>query len=243
MENKKKLMIAGASALAVGVIGVGAYAYFSDSADLADATAKVGTVDVGVTGALTHSGDINNMNPGDNDKEVPEAYRDGTDHELTYTITNSGTKSVITRSIVRISGTGSDGQALSQADLEQIILSERAESSATVGTTDADKYTTVNRLAGQMVDGKLVYTIGGVDDANSGDVLDGSEEDETNGATTSRVQTLDLGLDKDVTADNSKLMGATIVIEVEVQAMQYRNTGDAEWATIFADTYGTTVQG
>lgn len=270
MKNKK-MLIAGASALALGVIGIGAFAYFSDSAEVTG-TAKVGTVDVGVTGALTHSGNINNMNPGDNDPEVPDDYRDGTDHELTYTITNNGTKSVITRSIVRLSGTynvyyvNADGKytdaqgnvlqdqtqpvvketkALTQADLEQIILSERATASTGVAATDADKDTgVVVRLTGaQMVDGKLVYTIGGVDTADSGDVLDGSEENEPNGAATSRVQTLDLGLDKDVTATNSNLMGATITIEVEVQAMQYRNTGNAEWATIFANTYGTTVQG
>lgn len=271
MENKKKLMIAGASALGLGILGVGAFAYFSDTANVSG-TAKVGTVDVTATGNLTHSENLNNINPGDNDPTVDEDYRSGTDHELTYTITNNGTKSVLTRSIIRVSGTYTeyyknadglytdangevladqtqpvvkDAQAkLSQEDLAKIIISERGTASTAVGDTDVDKYSAVTVLSNGVADGnKLVYTIGAEDTATSGDVLDGSEENEDNGASASRVQTLDIGLKKEVSATNSNLMGATITIEVEVQAMQYRNTGAGEWTTIFANTYNTSTQG
>ena len=34
-------------------------------------------------------------------------------------------------------------------------------------------------------------------------------------------------------------MGATITFEVKVEAMQYRNTGTADWEPIFTDTVKT----
>ena len=60
MNNKKKLLIASASTLGLAAIGLGAFAYFNDSADL-EATATVGTVDVSATGSLAHSGGLNNL--------------------------------------------------------------------------------------------------------------------------------------------------------------------------------------
>ena len=60
MKNNKKLAIAGASALGLAVVGFGAFAFFSDSAEQ-NTDGTVGTVDVSSKGNLTlsNSGNIN----------------------------------------------------------------------------------------------------------------------------------------------------------------------------------------
>ena len=61
MNNKKKLAIAGVSAIGITALGLGTYAYFSDSVENT-LTAEVGTVDIEVTDSkLTHSGDLDNI--------------------------------------------------------------------------------------------------------------------------------------------------------------------------------------
>lgn len=52
--------------------------------------------------------------------------------------------------------------------------------------------------------------------------------------------TFEIGLDSYVESD-SNLYGATVNINVEIQAMQYRNTGYEQWGTLFADTYNVVV--
>lgn len=258
MENKKKLMIAGASALSLGILGVGAFAYFNDTVNVTG-EAKVGSVDVDVNvaeaGALTHSSNLNNMNPGDNDPEVPTSYRSGTDHELTFEVENKGTKSVMTRTVLRVSGKRADGTtALTEDELKQIILSERVTASTAVGANDGDKYTQVTDATvldgAVMVDGKLVYIVGGTDDTwvLNGVTVEGQATPETEtGVTVSKQsRTFDIGLKKAVGSPDADgnvqfagLEGATITIEVEVQGMQYRNTGDAEWEVLFTGEYNT----
>ena len=65
-------------------------------------------------------------------------------------------------------------------------------------------------------------------------------ETETVSSTTSLNKTFDIGLEKEVTPE-SPLMGANLTFKVEVQAMQYRNTGDNDWNTIFEETYNTSI--
>lgn len=241
MKNKK-LLIAGASTAAVGVIALGAFAYFNDNAVLDPQTATVGTVDVSVTGALNHEGGLNNLNPGDNDKDVPTTYRPGTDHELSFTVTNNGTKSVVTRTVIEVTGS-KPGTTLTASDLLNVIISEKTTATALGDTSNPANRSSLGRLdpVGYVAnENKLIYIIGGTNDV-SDDVLDGTganaENETINGESskTSMVKTFDIGLDKDVSLE--KFEGATINFNVKVEAMQYRNTGDAEWNTIFEHTY------
>ena len=230
-NNEKKLMIAGATTLAVGVVGLGAFAYFSDFAEV-EGEAKVGTVSITAEGALAHTGGLNNLNPGDNDPEVPTTYRDGSDHEFTFTVTNTGTKSVMTRALIRVTGKGSDDVELTAEELMNIILSEKTAATALDDTKSPSNRETISRLdpTGRNTN-ELVYIIGDT----AAWALNGTEETETGVNATTLTKKFDLGLDKDVDAD--KWQGAEITITVAVQAMQYRNTGSGEWDTIFTRDY------
>lgn len=99
MKNNKKLAIAGASALGLAVVGFGAFAFFSDSAEQ-NTDGTVGTVDVSSKGNLTLS-NSGNINPGD-EEPGKENRDDTTSHELNFGITNDGTKSIVTRNIIDI---------------------------------------------------------------------------------------------------------------------------------------------
>ena len=175
----------------------------------------------------------------------------------------------MTRTILKVSGTRADGTtALTEDELKQIILSERATASTAVGTNDSDKYdqvsnTTLNAdgsinvdgtiLAGAtMVDGKLVYIVGGTDDtwALNGVAVEGKATPETEDGVSvvKQSRTFDIGLEKVVGSPDANgnkqfagLEGATITIEVEVQGMQYRNTGDDEWEVLFTGTYNAAL--
>lgn len=244
MKTKKKLLSALSIMCAFALIFGGVFAFFSDSA-LLNETAKVGTVDVEVDGGLIHSNNLNNLNPGDNDPDVPNDYRSGTDHELSFTVTNNGNKSVVTRTLIEVSGVKKDNTTkLTVDELKNIILSEKLNvteqtTQNSIANSDTGKQTEIIRLAPNgFEDNKLFYVIGGTSDRGIQDVLNGTGDDaetETNVDDNILVKTFDIGLDKDVT--NEMFQGATITFKVTVQAMQYRNTGDEEWDNIFEADY------
>ncbi len=115
MDNKKKLII-GSSTAAVAVLGIGAFALFTDN-DTAGQDAKGGTVEVKLSDVDLSNHE--NINPGDNDETLPHEYipdpddplykdedNDGkgdpvkiptTPHDLTFSVENLGTKSIRTR--------------------------------------------------------------------------------------------------------------------------------------------------
>lgn len=257
MKNKNKLII-GASVASALVIAGGTFAFFADSVE-ETLNSKVGNVSIEIEECkITHSDNLNNINPGDNDptlvvEEEPSgdspgsgiiggpSIRPGSDHELSFVVNNTGNKSVITRTVITVSGTSTGATPIGTDDLANIILSEKATYSANASANDSDKSTTVTKLTPYGTDGNaLVYVIGGTRDE---DVLNGFGENaeiETVSSSTTLSKTFDIGLDKEVTAD-SPLMGADLTFKVEVQAMQYRNTGDQEWNTIFEETYNTST--
>ena len=238
MKTKKKFLTVVSLVCAFALIFGGALAYFSDNAILSNNT-KVGTVNIDVNGGLVHSNALNNLNPGDNDPDVPTDYRPGTDHELSFEIDNLGNKSVVFRTIIEISAIKSDGTAFTAEELRAIILSEKQNVTAvttqdTIASTDTGKQTEVIRLLADGYNDNQVFYIVGGDDNNLNYVLNGTgdnAETETGVTKTSTVQTFDVGLDKDL-AENT-YHNATIIFNIVVQAMQYRGTGEAEWDNIF----------
>ena len=245
MRKNKKMLSLLAVICAFSIIFGGVFAIFSDNAVLTQSS-KVGKVDINVTGNIFHSNALNNLNPGDNDPEIPEDYRSGSDHELSFTINNLGNKSIIYRTVVEVSAQKDNGTAFTAEELRAIILSEKQNVTAattqnTIATTDAGKQTDVIRLlATGYEDNKLTYIIGGTTEDSLNYVLNGTgdnAETEIGVTTTSTIQTFDIGLDKDISSDVFE--GATITFNVIIQAMQFRGTGDAEWNNIFEKTYTT----
>ena len=231
MKNKK-MLIAGASALALGVIGMGAFAYFTDSANV-QTTTTVGTVDINATGSLVHSDGLNNLNPGDNDPTVPEGYRGGSDHELSFNIENVGTKSVMTRAVITVTGK-SGNTDLTYEQLMNVLLAEKTTDTALDDTkSPANRGSIVPLIPTGHNANEVIYVIGDT----AGWALNGTEETETGVTGTTMTKKFDLGLKKEVSAEAWE--GANITITVEVQAMQYRNTGSGEWDTIFTQAYTT----
>ena len=78
---------------------------------------------------------------------------------------------------------------------------------------------------------ELVFIVGDNDDW----VLNGSEEKETGIDATTLAKTFEVGLAKEVQGEDYQ--GANLKITVEIQAMQYRNTGSEVWDTIFTESF------
>ena len=55
MKNKKKLLIAGASAASLAALGLGTFAFFTDTLELPVINTKVGTVDISATAEMKHT--------------------------------------------------------------------------------------------------------------------------------------------------------------------------------------------
>lgn len=245
MRKNKKLLSILSILCAFSIIFGGVFAIFSDNAILNEST-KIGKVDIDVEGDIYHSNALNNLNPGDNDPEIPEDYRSGSDHELSFEINNLGNKSAIYRTVIEVSASKLNGTAFTAEELRAIILSEKQNVTTvttqnTIASTDTGKQTDIIRLLPVgYSDNKLTYVVGGTTENGMNYVLNGTGENaetETRVTTTSAVQTFDIGLDKDISSDIFE--GATITFNVIVQAMQYRNTGDGEWNNIFERTYTT----
>ena len=109
MNNKKKFVAIGASVLAaVTLITAGTFSFFIDK-DWTSDTGKNGTVYLNVKDLVFTNSE--NINPGDYDKDVyiesvknnsTSSLREGTEHKITFTVDNVGTKSVMTRNLITI---------------------------------------------------------------------------------------------------------------------------------------------
>lgn len=256
---KKNKIIIGSSVAALAIIGMGAFAFFSDHAE-DDTVGTVGTVDVIIpeSGALDLS-NKENINPGDEktpyDPENPGAT---TPHKLSFGVQNDGTKSIRTRNIIDIIVTSAEGDNL---DPTVFALSEKADEDPWANTelselTDLDvtKFTYVNDddqtvlryiITGASLNGEA----GKLEDADitADDVARDSvavlDEDAVNAVMYDYYLSMEgyLADEDGVVVDAlDAYQGATVQINLEVQAMQYRNTTgndvDGDWVTVLTDT-------
>lgn len=210
MNKNKKLLISGSAVAGAAIIGIGAYAYFNDSETILQ-TAKIGTVDISATTALTHhqfntSGEApggitdvtdfietaqDNINPGDNDPTTDPNYRPGTDHEIEINISNDGTKSVITRVLVEVSGKYSDDEGEHEIPVEDLqnvkLYYDKGNGPSGMSAIHQAVVTNMMYELHQMTDdsneNKIIYAIGGDFDAILSDdssILPEGIETETN---------------------------------------------------------------
>lgn len=243
MNNNKKLAIAGVSALGIAAVGFGAFAFFSDSSEQ-NTEGTVGTVDVESVTNLDLSGK-ENINPGDEDPENPYDPEDPgktTPHKLSFSISNAGTKSIRTRNIIDITITSTEGANL---DPSAFALYEKGADNVNVDLGDLTDLEVSKEII--TVDGKQVlrYIIMGASlngeagkledkDILAGDVVRPSVS--VNESVSSVDYAYYLGMSPDAL---DVYQGAKVKIDLTVQAMQYRNTNNSNWADVFKDSVET----
>lgn len=220
-SRKAKLAaIGGISLAAISVVAGGAFAFFTDEAEGAT-TGKAGNVEIEMSDVALSNPD--NINPGDGDETLPEDARKGTEHLLTFGVDNAGNKSIMTRNVVTLSL--EDGQDISvyslrtaDGELAEKFLSEDGTDFVPAAQYNSEYAPKAIRYVTTQV------ALNGVGEfAEVEDGVDATDVD----------YTYELKLAKE--ASDSYELGQ-LNIDVEVQAMQYRNTTDGEWETLFETT-------
>jgi len=238
MNKKFKLTVA-ASALALAALAGGAFAFFSDKDE--DSTgATAGTVAVQLSGlAMENKG---NINPGDNDPNnirEDDEVRPGTNHDLSFTVENTGNKSIRTKTEITIT--------LNDPTLDASVFAlynciEQEDGTVSRDVEVVKKYYEVNgqylsqdeydALTGNKFCSAVKYVI-------AGDIFDGvGPSNETEELSTVKVD--DKGKAQQsyrysfaMSADApDEYQGKAPNINVTVYAVQYRNTAVSNWYVV-----------
>lgn len=261
------MTIAGATGVAaIAVIG-GAFALFTDSTDKST-DGVAGTVDI--TASNINLSNPDNINPGDYDPDMPVTYTptegdplydaenpdkvvtiSTTPHDLTFNITNDGTKSIRTRHTFVLSVLDKDGNYL---DARAFQLYEDLD-----GTT-ADMPSHEEELTGKVyiAEDNTEYTdeseipegtlIKAIRYRFTPDIFDGvglqaeTETDSTvkSGGNIAASKDYDYKLAMNMETPNS-YQGATLNIEATFEALQYRNTVQDDWKVVSTNSFTATI--
>ena len=242
MNKKQKIFtIAGASFLSVTAIVGSAFALFSDR-EAQSTSGVAGTIDITASNlSLSNQG---NINPGDNDLDMPKTYvptvaLKTTEHDLTFNIKNDGTKSIRTRHTLVVSVKNED-----KSFLDARVFSLRDGETELTGKVYVDKdnkeYTDVTKIPEGTLIKAIKYRF-------TPDIFDGvgaSAEVETDSTVkavngvSSKDYTYKLALDKDTP---NEYQGSTLAIESTFEALQYRNTTQDDWSLVSTKTFTTSV--
>ena len=217
-----------AGIIALSIVGSMGLAFFTDT-DTTSAAAKAGSVDISVSALeIENSG---NVNPGDEDPHVPDESREGTPHKFEFEVTNSGNKSVVTRNIITLNvikdNTILDASVLALYDNGNELGEKYVQVEGSDTFIKADEYN-----GGKII--AIRYIVNGESLNGTGDAA----EVESGITATSATYTYALSLSLEAT---NAYQLADINSEIVVQAMQYRNTQDSTWETVFTDTKTATI--
>lgn len=229
MKKKSKLICAGVAGLmAVAIVGSMGLAFFSDTGET-KASAKVGSVTIDVTDLeIENSG---NVNPGDEDPDVPDGSREGTPHDFTFSVTNTGNKSVVTRNIITLSV--SKNNTVLDANVLALYEDKKELSQKYVLIEGSEEYIpSANYTGGKII--AVRYVVNGASLNGTGDAA------EVESGITSNSQDYKYALSLALETTNEYQL-ADIKADIEVQAMQYRNTQDSTWDTVFTDTKAAVI--
>ena len=224
MKKKSKLICAGVAGLmAFAIVGSMGLAFFSDTGET-KASAKAGSVTIDVTDLeIENSG---NVNPGDEDPDVPDGSREGTPHDFTFSVTNTGNKSVVTRNIITLSV--SKNNTVLDANVLALYEDKKELSQKYVLIEGSEEYIpSANYTGGKII--AVRYVVNGASLNGTGDAA------EVESGITSNSQDYKYALSLALETTNEYQL-ADIKADIEVQAMQYRNTQDSTWDTVFTDT-------
>lgn len=270
MKNNKKMLFAGLGLAGAAALGVGTFAFLSSESETR-LTAKTGTVSMTASASMEHSytgsqgNGISNVNPGDNDPTVPSGNREGNDHEVSVSVSNTGNKSILTRNVIKITVTNSKGTALDHhinlagGKVSSAVLLFGDSKTTPVGDSKNHQVNNAPSAGADWTTMPWIEKVEWKEDSKTFIVytkpvtLNGTGENaetESGVTVTSKNYKYDLGLSKNVGqystvngnplyAANANalnaLAGNTINVTVDVQAMQYRNTSDSDWETIFTE--------
>ena len=234
--------------MSIAILGLSVFALFT-ARDDSDFIAKAGTVNIDVQIlSLTNS---DNINPGDNDPSNPEDIEATTDHVFEYKISNLGTKSARTRQTLILTAKNPE-QTLDARFLAFFKDGEEIESKTYVLDDDTE-VTSLEGIAGERYVKAVKYTFVGDtfdglgDDISAGgnaekESFDGIVKQSEEISEVSKIYSLDFAL---LRGAGNKYQAADFVIDVVVEAMQYRNTDENDWNTVstVSRTYSTAEVG
>jgi hypothetical protein len=233
-KNKKIVAIGGVSLAAVAALAAGSFAFFTDSTDK-KTSGFAGSVDIDATDLSLSNAE--NINPGDEDETKSADARVGTDHDLTFTVSNTGNKSIMTRNVITLSVANGDTvldpsvYSLKSDDDTELVTKYYSADGVTFSEDKPDTVKYVRYVTTQVA-------LNGVGEGSDNESNDAVAIDTDAVKTNDDINAVDydyiLKLAKETPDGDYEL--STLNIDVEVQAMQYRNTTDAEWETLFADT-------
>lgn len=257
MNNKKKIAaIAGTLGVAAVAVAGASLALFTDKTD-GNIDGTAGTIDIRLDDLNLSNPD--NINPGDSDPDMPKTYvptegdplfdpaKPGkeveistTEHALTFTITNDGTKSMRTRHTLVISVKDTKGNYLNADVFSLYEDSKELTGKSYIGADDKEYATVAEVPAGVTIKAvKYVFTP---------DVFDGyGLQAETEAASTvkatanaaaSKDYTYILAMDKD---SKNEYQGAVVMVETLFEGMQFRNTVQDDWKVVSTEKFDMTV--
>jgi len=236
MKNKK-LKIALATTSSFAILGLSAFALFT-ARDDSNWIARAGTVDIEVEAlSLTNS---DNVNPGDNDPTNPKDSESTTGHVFEYMVSNLGTKSVRTRHTIILTATDGEKHELLDARYLALFKGGKELVAKTYILDDDSEVTDIKNLKeGQVVKAVKYVFMGDVFDGFGDDLtkggnaekesLDGVVKQAENAKSVDKVYSYDFALLRG--ADND-YQNADFVLDVVIEAMQYRNTEESDWNTV-----------
>lgn len=256
MVNKKKIIaVGGVSFAALSAVCAGSFAFFSDTSEKA-ASATAGLVDISMSDVTITNPD--NINPGDNDPDNPDGHRPGTPHDVTFSMTNDGNKSIMTRNVITIS-VKDTGNNLVDPSVYRLLNTQTHQNDNTAAF-DAETPDSVE-VAGKLYgDSKGNFTAEKPADckyiryitnqvALNGKADSVGREDEnvptgelwkTNGNGVTVNENGDgasffYQLMMDHSAPDTPYEKSVIEIQVDIQAIQYRNSSNGTFTTVFSD--------
>lgn len=232
-SKKKIFAIAGALAVAAGLLIGGTLAVFTARVD-SDFEATVGTVRIELDNLnMTYP---NNINPGDNDPANPELAVEGTEHVFSYDVYNTGTKSVRTRHTIMLTvDKAGDSEELLDARYLALYIDNKEIADKYYVMEDGSVRTSLAKDDVNFVSAVKYVFLSDIFDGKGVDIEKGGNAEKEaianvvkQNASGNVVKSYDYDFSLLREADN-KYQGCDVNIEVMVEALQYRNTAVSDW--------------
>jgi hypothetical protein len=256
MNNKKKIVaIAGTLGVAAVAVAGASLALFTDKTD-GNIDGTAGTIDIRLDDLDLSNPD--NINPGDSDPDMPKTYvpTEGdplfdpanpnkeveistTEHALTFTITNDGTKSMRTRHTLVVSVKDTQGNYLN-ADVFSLYEDSKELTGKSYIGADDKEYASVAEVPADVTIKAVKYVF--TPDVFDGFGLQAEKEDastvKSGDKAASKDYTYILAMDKDA---KNEYQGAVVMVETLFEGMQFRNTVQDDWKVVSTETFDMTV--